>query len=74
MVKRIRNRLGILMAEHGVRSVAALSRDTGIHYGTLLNFYHQKFDVFNEKVITALCVYFKCGIEDLLELIDEEAS
>ena len=68
---RVRNRLRILMAQHGVKSVRALSKETDLHYGTLLNFYHQKFDVFNGKVVAALCDHFNCEIEDLLELVKD---
>lgn len=71
---KIKNNMRILMAKKGVDSVTQVSKETGLHYGTLLNFYHQKFDVFNGRVVAALCEYFNCEIQDLLELIKNEAS
>lgn len=71
---RMKNNLRILMAKHGVKSIAELSRKTGLCYNTLRNFYHQKYEVFNEKVVTKLCEFFGCKIEDLLELVDGQAS
>lgn len=71
---KVKNNLRILMAKHEVKSVRVISKATGLHYGTLLNFYHQRFDVFNGKVIAGLCEYFQCEIEDLLELVKDKAS
>ena len=69
---KIKNRLKILMATKDIKSVAELSRDTEIFYGTLNNFYHQKYEVINYEIITKLCEYFDCKIEDLLELVPVE--
>ena len=69
---RIKNRLKILMATKDIKSLAELSRETGIFYGTLNNFYNQKFDVVNYDIIVKLCEYFDCQIEDLLELVPVE--
>lgn len=71
---KIKNNMRILMAKKGVDTVREVSKETKIHYGTLLNFYHQKFDVFNGRVVAALCEYFECEIQDLLELVEEKAS
>ncbi|MGD6898635.1 helix-turn-helix domain-containing protein [Bacillus infantis] len=71
---RVRNRLRFLMAEKKVSSLVEVSRGAKVHYGTLRNFYHEKYDVFNGKLIAALCQYFDCKIEDLLVLEDEKAS
>lgn len=67
---KVKNNMRILMAKKGVDSVAEISRDTSLHYGTLLNFYHQRYEVFNVKVIAGLCEYFGCKIEDLLTLVE----
>ncbi len=64
----IKHRLKILMAENNINSVSELSRETKLPYGTLLNFYHQRFNVFNADLIAALCTYFKCEITDLIVL------
>ena len=69
---RIRNRLKFLMATKDIKSVAELSRSTKIYYGTLNNFYHQKYEVINYEIITRLCEFFECNIEDLLELVPVE--
>jgi putative transcriptional regulator len=71
---KVKNNLRILMAKHDVKSVRELSKATDLHYGTLLNFYHQRFEVFNVKVVASLCEYFECEIQDLLEIIKEKAS
>ncbi|GIN38406.1 helix-turn-helix transcriptional regulator [Bacillus sp. Gen3] len=71
---KVRNRMRILMAEKKVSSVLKISRDTGLDYGTLLNFYHERFENFNNKVIATLCEYFGCQIDDLLELVEEKVS
>lgn len=71
---KIRNRLKDLMEEKGIKTVAELSKDTGIYYGTLLNFYHQKYENFNPVIVAALCKALDCKINDLLELTDHKAS
>jgi putative transcriptional regulator len=70
---RVRNNLRILMAKKGVKSVSQLSRETGLCYETLLNFYHHKYEVFNNKVVSTLCEFFDCSVGDLLEL-DKKVS
>lgn len=71
---KIKNNMRILMAKKGVDSIRQVSEGAKVHYGTLLNFYHQRFEVFNGRLIAALCTYFECNIEDLLELVEEKVS
>ncbi len=70
---KVRNRLKALMKEKGIKSVLELSRQTGLYYGTLLNFYHERFEVFNVTLVAELCVFFECSINDLL-VLEEKAS
>jgi putative transcriptional regulator len=65
---KVRNNLRILMAKKGVKSVRELSRETELCYETLLNFYHERFEVFNSALVGKLCDYFQCEVGDLLEL------
>lgn len=60
------------MAERKISSVLYISKETGLDYGTLLNFYHERFENFNNKVIASLCEFFGCRIDELLELVEEE--
>lgn len=71
---KVRNKLKQLMEEKDVKSVKELSYETGIYYGTLLNFYHERFDIFNADLVAKLCGFFNCKIDDLLVLEKERAS
>ncbi|MFT8319319.1 MAG: helix-turn-helix transcriptional regulator [Bacillus sp. (in: firmicutes)] len=71
---KVKHQLKVLMAKHNINSVKELSRQTGIFYGTLLNFYHQRYEAFNAPLIATLCEFFGCRIQDLLVLEKEKVS
>ncbi|MFP7288028.1 helix-turn-helix transcriptional regulator [Shouchella clausii] len=68
----VRHRLRELMVAHDIPSVQELSRQTGIYYATLLNFYHNKFNTFNNRTIATLCEFFDCRIDELIYLDEKE--
>ncbi|MED4718269.1 helix-turn-helix domain-containing protein [Bacillus badius] len=67
----IRNRLGLLLQQHKL-SLKALAEKADVNYGTLYNFYHERFQVFNGDLIGKLCVALRCNIEDLIYLEEEK--
>lgn len=42
----------------------------GVPQGTLSKWAGNKVDRLDKRIITALCVYFQCGIDDLLVLVN----
>lgn len=71
---KVRNRMKELMREHDIKTVLEISEKTGLYYGTLLNFYHERFEVFNAPLVAGLCEFFNCKIGDLLILDENKAS
>ncbi|WP_144558724.1 helix-turn-helix domain-containing protein [Shouchella miscanthi] len=69
----VKHRLRELMHVHNIPSVQELSGRTGIYYATLLNFYNNKFNTFNNRIFATLCEFFKCEIDDLIYL-DEDGG
>jgi putative transcriptional regulator len=65
---KVRNNLRMLMAKNNVKSVLELSRQTGLCYQTLLSFYHERYEVFNNTLVSTLCEFFHCEVGDLLVL------
>jgi putative transcriptional regulator len=65
------NRLGILMAEKGLRerrriTVEQLSQETGINRQTLINWRKNSVTRFDAMVVETLCRYFGCDLSELL--------
>lgn len=71
----IRNRLGLWLQRSDL-SLLALSKKAGVNYGTLNNFYHERFNVVNGEFLVKICVALGCKIEDMLyfEEKKEDAS
>lgn len=72
----VRNRLAVLMAERGIRSVSELQRliqDRGLTISrrTLDKFYNNESNRFDMDTLATLCVILDCQIGDILELIKE---
>ncbi len=58
--------LARLLGEHK-KKISDVSRDTGINRGTLTRMYHETIERVELDVLDALCDYFQCPIEALLE-------
>lgn len=72
----IRNRLSILMAEKGIRSVSELQRmieDHGLTISrrTLDKLYNNVSNRFDMDTLATLCVILDCKPGDILELVKE---
>jgi DNA-binding Xre family transcriptional regulator len=72
----IKNRLSILMAEKGIRSVSELQRMIKEHgltisRRTLDKFYNNESNRFDMDTLATLCVILDCKIGELLELVQE---
>lgn len=58
--------LARLLGEHK-KKISDVSRDTGINRGTLTRMYYETIERVELDVLDALCDYFQCPIEALLE-------
>lgn len=58
--------LARLLGEHK-KKISDVSRDTGINRGTLTRMYYETIERVDLDVLDALCNYFQCPIEALLE-------
>lgn len=72
----VRNRLAVLMAEKGIRSVSELQRmiqEEGLTISrrTLDKFYNNESNRFDMDTLATLCVILDCQIGDILELVKE---
>jgi DNA-binding Xre family transcriptional regulator len=73
-LKQIRHNLWPLMIRKNIKTLAELSRQTGVDYRTLQNFnsyIHKKLD---PELICKLCKTLECSIGDLLFIEDGQAS
>lgn len=71
---KVKHNLRFLMYKRHINSIRELSEATGIHYRTLQNFssyVHKKLD---PVLISQLCEFFNCNINDLLYLEDDDKS
>ena len=73
---QVKNRLSILMAQNGIRSVSELQRmirehGMNISRRTLDKFYNNESNRLDMDTLATLCVILDCGIGDLLELVKE---
>ncbi len=58
--------LARLLGEHK-KKISDVSRDTGINRGTLTRMYYETIERVELDVLDALCNYFRCPVEALLE-------
>ena len=58
--------LARLLGEHK-KKISDVSRDTGINRGTLTRMYYETIERVELDVLDALCIYFQCPIDALLE-------
>jgi putative transcriptional regulator len=70
---QVKNRLAVLMAEKGIRSVSELHRrikdkELTMSRRTLDKFYNNESNRIDYDTIATLCVILECSIGDLLEL------
>ncbi|MED4083901.1 helix-turn-helix transcriptional regulator [Halalkalibacterium halodurans] len=74
MERKLVTKLSELMGKHKIRSIKALSEETGISRITLTKLYEGKSTRFDAHTIKTLCDYFNCSINDLIDLeyVDEE--
>ncbi|MCP1355053.1 helix-turn-helix domain-containing protein [Aneurinibacillus migulanus] len=69
----VRNRLAVLMAQKGIRSVSELHRmidakGLTIARRTLDKFYNNESNRVDYDTLATLCVVLNCGIDDILYL------
>ncbi len=72
----VRNRLAILMAEKGIRSVSELQRmiqEQGLTISrrTLDKFYRNESNRFDMDTLATICVVLDCQIGDILVLVKD---
>lgn len=75
----VRNKLAVVMAEKGIRSVSALHRmiqDKGLTMSrrTLDKFYSNESNRIDYDTLATLCEVLECDIQDLLYLINEKGE
>ena len=58
--------LARMLGEHK-KKISDVARDTGINRGTLTRMYYETIERVELDVLDALCHYFSCSIQDLLE-------
>ena len=68
----IKNRLAILMAEHGIKTMTELSEETGLDKNTVSNWYNQKISRFSSDTLEIICDFFDCQVGDLLVYISDK--
>jgi putative transcriptional regulator len=62
----IKSNLPILMAKHGVRTLAEVVRQTGLSRTTLTTFYYSRGKGIQFDMMDALCEMFGVGVGELL--------
>ena len=60
------NRLSTLMGQRRL-SIQDVARDTGLHYTTVFQLYHDRSNRFDRETLDRLCRYFGVGLGELLE-------
>lgn len=73
----VKNRLAVVMAEKGIRSISALHRkiqDKGLTMSrrTLDKFYNNESNRIDFETLATLCIVLDCEISDLLYLEEKE--
>lgn len=67
----IRCHLSRLLGEKKLK-ISDVARDTGINRGTLTRLYHETAQRVELDTLEALCLYLKCDLCELLEIVEEE--
>lgn len=70
----IKSRLPIIMAERGIRTIADLSRRTGISRTALTTLYYGAGKGVSWETIETLCGFLNVGVGDLLVYVDDGQS
>lgn len=70
----IKNRLPVLMAENGIKTMTELSAKTGLDKNTISNWYNQKLKRYSTDTLNTLCNFFNCQVGDLLIYVQEEET
>lgn len=66
-------KIGYLMVDHKIKSVAELSRKTNIHRDTLTKIIdNKKSETISLEILIKLCDFFQCTLSDLIEYIPDE--
>jgi putative transcriptional regulator len=68
----IRCNFARLLGERKLK-ISDVSRDTGLNRGTLTRLYYETAERVELDVLDSLCAYFKVGLPDLLERVEEKA-
>ena len=68
----IKNRLAILMAEHGIKTMKEFSEKTGLDKNTISNWYNQKVTRFSSETLEIMCKFFNCQVGDLLIFVPDK--
>jgi putative transcriptional regulator len=68
----VKNNLRVLMAKKGV-NIQDVSDATGLSRKSISKLYNETSVQITFDVIARLCVYFNCGLDDLLTLEDAES-
>jgi putative transcriptional regulator len=54
--------------------ISDVARDTGLHRNTITLLYQETANRVDLEALDVLCRYFKVGVADLFEFIDQEAT
>lgn len=69
----IRCHLSRMMGERKMK-IADVARETGLHRNTITLLYNETANRVDMETIEKLCKLFQCGIGDLFEFIQDDAS
>jgi DNA-binding Xre family transcriptional regulator len=64
----VEHRLYVVMAERGIKSLAALAKMANVNYRSLFHFASNKAKTMDPDLIGTLCVTLDCHINELLVL------
>lgn len=67
----IKSNLAQLMLDKKIRSIAELSRETGLNRRTLTNLYDDKNTGIDYATLEIICRFFNCAVGDLLEYVEK---
>ncbi|MDO4690429.1 MAG: helix-turn-helix transcriptional regulator [Fusobacterium sp.] len=68
-------KIGYLMVDHKIKSIAELSRKTGINKNTLKKLIdNDRPETLTFENILKLCDFFNCRLSDLIEYYPEEKN
>lgn len=68
-------KIGYLMVDHKIKSIAELSRGTGINKNTISKLVNDKKpETLTLANLLKLCDFFQCSLSDLIEYIPDKQS